>query len=269
MSKQSIQLTPDEVKKTAEDAEANLNRHQERDAIIQKLEGDGIKATNFAREADDSAKVVLVADNYKSDHPWILPEPGAGLLRDNPKLIAPSELYAYPGRGGALVYDLDENGARKPDTEKKDQPKATPRKGRKKRRASSGMGGMMGNTGRRKTSRKSQADIEREQKEETELKQRQLSASLAGRDEEPEAKDKDQAKQENAAPNQQYKEITKGLRWVAITGVLDHAKLVANYREALKSAPRNPHYARLDLERQEREKDGSWSKWEPVDEDEN
>ena len=63
---------------------------------------------------------MLVADNYKPDREWVTPEPGAGLIRDTPVLIAPTELYAYPGRGGALVYDLDENGNRKPDTEKKE-----------------------------------------------------------------------------------------------------------------------------------------------------
>ena len=57
---------------------------------------------------------------------------------------------------------------------------------------------------------------------------------------------------------------------MAITGVLDHGKLVANYREALKNpAVAYPHYARLDLERQSRQKDGSWSEWEKVDSAEN
>ena len=66
------------------------------------------------------------------------------------------------------------------------------------------------------------------------------------------------------------KEIVKGLRWVAITGTLDHGKMIANYREALKNpAVAYPHYARLDLERQTRQKDGSWSEWEAVDSEEN
>ena len=48
------------------------------------------------------------------------------------------------------------------------------------------------------------------------------------------------------------KEITKGYRWVVVTGVLDHAKLIANYREALKSsAAAHPNYRRLDLQRQD------------------
>ena len=69
---------------------------------------------------------------------------------------------------------------------------------------------------------------------------------------------------------QQFKEIIKALHWVVITGVLDHAKLVANYREALRNlAVANPHYARLELERQVRQKDLSWSDWEKVDAEEN
>ena len=45
---------------------------------------------------------------------WVTPEPGAGLIRDMPELIAPTELYAYPGRGGLLVYALDEEGNKIP-----------------------------------------------------------------------------------------------------------------------------------------------------------
>ena len=95
-----------------------------------------------------------------------------------------------------------------------------------------------------------------------------MAAKLAGDDDTT----KDDAKKDEkaGAAQQQFKEVTKGLRWVAITGVLDHNQLVANYRKALKNpAVANPHYARLDLERQSRQKDGSWSKWEMVNAEEN
>ena len=82
-------MTPEEVKKAAEAAETNLNRRQERDDIIKILEGDGIKPTNFAKDAEDAAKMVLVADNYKPDRQWVTPEPGAGLLRDTPEAHRP------------------------------------------------------------------------------------------------------------------------------------------------------------------------------------
>ena len=68
-----------------------------------------------------------------------------------------------------------------------------------------------------------------------------------------------------ARPKPPSKEITKGYRWVVVTGVLDHAKLVANYREALKNpAVAHPNYRRLDLQRQTLQSDGSWTKWENV-----
>ena len=273
LSKQSIQLTPDEVKKRAQAADTNLNRRQERDDIIKVLETGGIKPTNFSKEVQDAAKMVLIADNYKPEREWVTPEPGAGLIRDTPVLIAPTDLYAYPGRGGALVYDLDENGNRKPDTEKKDVPKEEPRRGRRRQRAG-GMAGMMGGRPSRKGSRKSQADLEKEQQEEVEQKKKEMAAKLvAGNDEPPSTKDDEAAKKDNQAPGspeQHFKEVTKGLRWIAITGVLDHGKLVANYRVALKNpAVANPHYARLELERQSRQKNGSWSKWEKVDSEEN
>ncbi len=66
------------------------------------------------------------------------------------------------------------------------------------------------------------------------------------------------------------KEIVKGYRWVAITGTLDHAQMLANYRQALKNpAVAHPNYRRLDLQRQTLQRDGSWSKWAMVSSDEN
>ena len=185
-----------------------------------------------------------------------MPEPGAGLIRDTPVLIAPTELYAYPGRGGALVYELDEQGNRKPDTEKKEA-HAEERPGRRRRRSrAGGMGGMMGGMmgggmpGRGRRGRQSQADLEKQFKEEAEQKKREMAAKLAGRDE-PDAKDEQEKAETSAAGGPPMKEIAKGLRWVAITGVLDHGKMLANYREALKNpAVAHPHYARLDLQRQ-------------------
>ncbi len=127
-SKKTIATTPEEIRKAAQASESNLKRPEDRTTIIQKLEDKGIKDTFFAKEVEDQVKTVLVADNYKSAREWVTPEPGAGLIRDTPKLIAPSELFAYPGRGGLLVYALDEKGNRIPETEKKVQPKQTRRR---------------------------------------------------------------------------------------------------------------------------------------------
>src|SRR5262245_44337602 len=115
VSKPTIETTPDQVKKAAQVADTNLSRKEDRETIIQKLEDqDKITATNFANTVEEQIKVKLVSDDFKPKREWVTPEPGAGLIRDNPKLIAPSELYAYPGRGGLLVYALDEEGERIP-----------------------------------------------------------------------------------------------------------------------------------------------------------
>ena len=148
MSKKSIELTPDEIKKRAEQADTNINRRQDRDAIIKVLETGGLKSSNFYKEVQDASKTVLIADNYKPDREYVSLEPGAGMIRDTPVLIAPTDLYAYPGRGGALVYALDEQGSRIPDTEKKDVPKEQPKRRRRRQRAGGmGSGGMMGGSG--------------------------------------------------------------------------------------------------------------------------
>ena len=64
------------------------------------------------------------------------------------------------------------------------------------------------------------------------------------------------------------KEVTEGRRWVALTGILDHKQLRENYAKALKMdfAAANPHYLRLESERQEMKEDGTWpEEWEAVD----
>jgi len=261
-SKKTITTTPEEIKKAAQASEGNLNRREERTTIIQKLEEKGIKDTSFAKEVNDQVSMLLVADNFKSAREWVTPEPGAGLIRDTPKLIAPSDLYAYPGRGGLLVYALDEKGNRIPDTDKKDQP-AQARRRRNRRRAAGGMGmgGMM--AGARKKATKSRADIEREAKQEEDRVRRRLEGKLVPNEAPEDAAKKDEGSEDQGPPG---KEIVKGYRWVAITGVLDHEKMRANYREALKNpAVAHPNYQRLELQRQTLQTDGSWTEWQDVD----
>ena len=55
-----------------------------------------------------------------------------------------------------------------------------------------------------------------------------------------------------------------------ITGTLDHKKMRENYLDALKNpAVADPYYKELDVERQVRQADGSWSEWTAVDRAEN
>ncbi len=132
-------------------------------------------------------------------------------------------------------------------------------------------GGMMGGMGggqRKKKHRKSQTDIDREAKEERERKQRELNGLLAGGGTAKETeKSESDADKEEGGP---FKQVTKGYRWVAITGTLDHAQMLANYRDALKNpAIAHPQYLRLDLQRRTLQPDGTWSDWQKVDEDKN
>ena len=262
-SQKTIDTSPEQIKKAAQASESNLNRQEKRETIIEKLLEQGIKDSDFAKVVEDQVKTALVPTDYKAARELVTPEPGAGLIRDQPKLIAVTELYAYPGRGGILIYDLDEEGNRKPETDKDKVAEVKTRR-RKKRAGAGGMmaGGMRGGMGApKKKARKSREDIAREAKEDEERARRKLKGGLVGADTPEDAETKDE-KEGTEAPS---KEITKGYRWVVLTGVLDHAKLVANYRDALKNpAVAHPNYRRLDLQRQTLQSDDSWSKWESV-----
>ncbi len=111
-TKPTIDTTPEAVKKAAEGARVNLDRHEERDTIIKKLEETAkIVPTKFADTVEEQINVKIDSIDFTPKRDWVTPEPGAGLIRDTPKLIAPSELYAYAGRGGLLVYAMDEKTA--------------------------------------------------------------------------------------------------------------------------------------------------------------
>ncbi len=264
----TISTTPEKVKQVTQQSESNLTRREDRDTIVKNLEEKGIKDNNFTKLVDDQVKTALVSDEYKPAREWVSTEPGAGLIRDTPVLIAPTELYAYPGRGGLLVYELDEKtGERIADTgtdRSKDQPA---RRRRRRRNPAMGGGGMAGGLGqRKKKATKSRADLEREAREETERLRKQLAGKLVGADQADEA----QANADAVDTEPPSKEITKGYRWVALTGVLDHAKMLANYRQALKNpAVAHPNYKRLDVQRKTLQSDDTWSKWESVSSDEN
>jgi hypothetical protein len=264
-NKPTIDTTPENIKKSAQASDSNLNRPEKRESILEKLAEKGIKDTEFAKAIDEQVKTALVADNYKAAREWVTPEPGAGLIRDTPVLIAVSELYAYPGRGGLLVYELDKDGNRIPDLDDgKDTQKTSSR--RRRRRSAAGM--MGAGMGAPRTKRKSGADSAREAEEERKRQERRMKGSLVGNDTPDESASKDE--KTPAEEGRNYKEAVKGFRWVALTGVLDHGQLVANYREALKNAAvAHPNYRRLDLQRQTLQGDGTWSKWETVSQEEN
>jgi hypothetical protein len=265
--KETINTDPDKIKAATKQSESNLNRKEDTAKIIQNLEAMKIKDSNFAKVVDEQVKTALVPSDYQAVREWVSPEPGAGLIRDTPVLIAPSEIYAYPGRGGFLVFALDADGNHIPD-DTKEVPKDAPTRRRRRRAAGGMMGGMMGGGmmggGVRKKKGKSKEQIALEQRQAAELEAKRLKGKLVGGGEVA------VTNEEAAEPLEKSKEIQEGHRWVAITGVFDHAQLVANYRTALKNpAVAHPNYARIDLERQTKQPDGSWSGWEAVSSDEN
>jgi len=263
----TIQMTPEEVSKAADQASSNLKRVQSNEDILKTLEENGIKNPNFEKKVDEQASNKLTSVAYKVSNPWATPEPGAGLIRDTPELIAPTELVAYPGRGGAVVYEL-KDGERiplNPEDAAAEQANLTP--GRRRRRSmrasygggssSMGMPGMGGAPLR--------PDQIAKQKKEYEREVARKKKAMSGKDE-PAAEEK---KQPDAAAGP-FKETTRGLRWVAITGVLDYKTLRENYLTALKRKEiAYPYFKGLGLQRQSLQSDGSWSEWEDVDSEKN
>lgn len=264
----TIDTTPEAVRKAADAADANLKTRQESEDILKRLEESGdLKNADFEKLVDAQAKDRLDPVAFKVRSPWITSEPGGGLIRDTPVLIAATDLHAFPGRGSALVFELDENGERIPDTSKTeaDIPQ-TPRRLRSRRRPMNAP--MAGMQGKRRRRGKSAAQIEAEQKKQQEFEEKRRKGQLVGKDAPKTDADKDA--EANGTPEAPPKEITKGLRWVAITGVLDHKKLRENYLQALKNpAIAQPHFKQLDVERQVLQSDGSWSEWEAVDSERN
>src|SRR5262249_20365952 len=130
----------------------------------------------------------------------------------------------------------------------------------KKKRGSSGaypgMGGR-GAFGEGSSEKKSQLEALKEKKEKEREKSR-LKGALAGEVDTAKKKaDEDPAEEEPAG---EQKKALKGIRWAVLLGEIDHKALRDNYAKALKVdlAAANPHYLRLDVERQEQDDDGAW-----------
>src|SRR5947209_12599140 len=105
---------------------------------------------------------------------------------------------------------------------------------------------------------------EEEEKERLAEEKRKLAAVVGG------AAPAAAAPTDTAAVQGPMKEITKGVRWVAITGVLDYKTLRENYLTALKRPEiAYPHFKQLEVERQAKQSDGSWSDWTPIDLEQN
>ena len=259
VSKPVIELQPQQLSKAAEAAESNLRQQQKEEDILAKLEEKGLKNPGFLAMVENQSKNALKPDDYRVKLEWVTPEPGAGLIRDQPELIAPVELVAFPGRGAVLMYALNDKGERIVDEAAS-------------KNSSLGMGMMgmdssgMGSGGR--ASAKAKEEAERRRKEE----EKRLNRSLTGKADA--AKDKEEKAKldaQVAAPTQVYKEEPKGQRWVTITGVIDHAKLKENWAAALKAPPGSvaPNYYEVDVERRQKTPEGQWTEWAAVSRERN
>ena len=278
VSKKTIDKTPEQVESSAKSAQTNLNRNEPREEILKKLEDEWLKSPDFVKIVEDQEKSAIDPSKYIASRPWVTQEPGAGLIRDQPELIAVNDLNAFPGRGGFLAYELDAKGKHIPeDPEKAEKAKKLDDSSQKRRKRSrgrnrnrggmSGMSGMSGMMGGGMGGMGAGGQETPEQKKAREIKDKQLQAQLAGKAKPDAEKGKDAEKAAGGPdePEKPSKEFEKGYRWVSITGTFDHKKMKENWANALKYSTAAPNYSHLDVRRQTLQSDGTWSDFEPVD----
>ncbi|HEY2158496.1 MAG TPA: hypothetical protein VGH33_22890, partial [Isosphaeraceae bacterium] len=175
-----IEFGPETLQKKAESADSNLSKRQEPSQIIETLVAQGLKPqSEFEKTVANQHAHALNPAEFVVKNKLVTPEPGAGLIRDQPELIAPDNLYAYPNRGGYNLFATNEKGERIEDTGKdavKKKSGITPPRVRR----GMGFGGMAGGMSRPGggggNSAKDKADAEARRVEE----EKRLRASLAG-----------------------------------------------------------------------------------------
>ncbi len=273
ITKKTIEMKPEELAEKAKSADSNLNKQQKPEDILAKIEAAGVKSvTEFEKTVDKAQSKALNPAEYVVKSKWVTPEPGAGLIRDQPELIAIEDLAVFPNRGGYLVYELNEKGERIPDLTKGDAPVRKARLGKLRRRggmmgggssgSSGGMGDMMVSGGLgAPTSAKGKAKAEEKRKDD----EATLKKSLVGTADDKPA-EKGAADPAAVAVQANFKETTKGYRSVVVTGTLDNKKLRENYLAALKeSSLAYPNYKRVDAQRQILLPTGKWTEFAYVD----
>jgi RNA polymerase sigma factor (sigma-70 family) len=71
---------------------------------------------------------------------------------------------------------------------------------------------------------------------------------------------------ERDVPDGPAQEVVRDLRWVVVTGVVDHRRVQEWFRKNGHTPPgAGDAYRRSDVERHVLQKDGTWSPWEPID----
>jgi RNA polymerase sigma factor (sigma-70 family) len=81
------------------------------------------------------------------------------------------------------------------------------------------------------------------------------------------AKNGDRIPVQRDAPDGPDQEVVRDIRWVVVTGIVDHRRVQEWFLKNGCTTPPAAEYAyrRADLERQALQKDGTWSPWEPID----
>ncbi len=251
----TIATSPDELQKKAEQADSNLGRKQDAETILTRVEEAGIKDPGFVKIVENQATNALKPSDYRVKLDWVIPEPGAGLIRDTPEIIAPTELAVFPGRGGMLLFTLDDKKNRIPDT------------------SALAAGGRNEGRGTYRGGRGGRGEKPEDAAKRQEAEKQKLQRLMAGNVDAAKKEDKDKAEPAKAEPADPvdtgpWKEDTVGKRWVVITGVINNEQMNKNWLLALKNpAIAFPQYNRVDAERQIRQSDGSWSDPAAVDED--
>jgi len=238
----SIEETPDQVKRSAALATSNIQKNPNADVILAKLEESGVKLEHFEKKVVAMQSSVADVSKFRLARSFVKPEPGAGLIRDTPELLAPTQIYAHSGRGAVRVLATDAEGNLIPKDAEEEKGGRRPRGARGARIASS----------------KKDAEKEKEEKDAA----ARLRKGVVGAEEKADEKAEETAEKPS---NAEYKDALHGYRWVALVGKLDHAKQKELYAKALKVESANPNYLRLDVERQELNSDGSWADWTQVD----
>ena len=271
VARPGFEVRADDLKKKAEQADSNLNRPQTEDDILKKLVDLGVKpSTDFAATVADQQGRALNPADYIPRQAWITPEPGAGLIRDLPVLIAPTDLAAFPNRGGYTIIDTDDKGNRIVD-DGKDASKKRPQ--RVPRRRTSGLGMMAGGGGYPGAAGGAGGGSQK-QKDAAEARlkaeQDRLAKALVGKADAKKGEEKKKEDDDALAANVVYKETVRGLRSVVVTGVVDYKTLRENYLAALKDqAIAYPNFLPLGVQRQEKTGEGTWTEFADLDSKEN
>lgn len=269
-SRETIDITPEQIESSRKAAEANINRPQKTEDIVALLDQSELVVPGFAKKVSDSQGGKQEALAFTGP-PLVFPEPGAGFIRETPELIAPTELYATASRGAIPVFERDEAGNLVYEEPKKEEPKKAPSRRRNRYQnmmsssmSSSDMAGMLSGGSGGAPARKESPEAKKKREEVEARRLAQLFVGSASAKEKEVAKEIEDKEKEGRTP----KETTRGYRFVALVGTVDHQTLVDEFVTKLKDPNAQPHYLRLDVQRRERLADQT-SEWVDVDRERN